>query len=141
MPFYACKLPHGLRVEANGKFVTLRGANTGTRLDLVDPNGIPVDNANRYHGYGITEISDDGVKTFTAWADSVTYNGGVKENGKVENPFPALENGSILGPFKTREDAQKEIRDVEGIVVTGFEGIDTEKEAKKKGGVQKREDD
>lgn len=141
MPIIACKLPHGLKIEHDGAEITLLGANIGENLQLISPNGAPLDNSRRVNGYGLTEITEAQAETFRQWSDAMTYNNGQKADGKLFRPFPALDNGSILGPFKTIADAQRETASVGGIVVTGFEGVDPVAEAKKKGGVSKRTDD
>ncbi len=137
MPFYASKLPHGLEVDHAGKTVILAGANIGEELDNPSKNGSPRENRRRVYGFGLTELSEAQTETFEAWRKSVTLRDGVKLPGG----FPAFDNGSILGPFKSRSDAEKECGAISAIVQTGFEGVDPEKEAKKKGGVETVKDD
>lgn len=129
MAIFACKLPHGLQISHGGKTIVLRGANIGESIALVSPNGLPADNADRSHGYGLTTVPDDHVEAFNDWANAVTYKNGKAADGKLQDPFAALENGSILGPFKTMTDARKECESMATAVKTGFEGLDAEKEA------------
>lgn len=128
MPVIACKLPHGLTIQHNGEAITLVGANIGEDLEHVSRNGSPNDNAGRVHGFGLTTINDRQVAAFTDWSNIVTYTNGKPADGKLSDPFVALENGSILGPFKTMDDARKECAAVAGVVSTGFEGLDPNKE-------------
>lgn len=131
MPFIACKLPAGLQIEHNGKTLVLVGANIGEDLENVSRNGRPNDNDRRVSGYGLTEVSNEQAAFFEEWAAAVTYKTGTKE--KLDHPFLALENGSIIGPFKTVDDARKEARGVSDLTTTGFEGLDEVEEAKKTG--------
>lgn len=133
MPFIACKLPAGLQIEHEGKTLVLVGGNIGEDLENVSRNGSPNDNENRVAGYGLTEVNVEQEATFVSWVNAVTYNDGKKENGKLTHPFAALENHSIVGPFKSKEDAKKECRALAGMVPTGFEGLDEKEEAKKTG--------
>lgn len=140
MPFYACKLPHGLEVESNGQTILLHGANIGEELDNPSKNGSPRENRSRVYGFGLTELTDRQTEAFEAWKKEVTHD-------KAGNPlrdggFPAFENGLILGPFKSRGDAEKECGAVASIVTTGFEGVDPVEEENKKTGtkVKTRED-
>lgn len=128
MPFIACKLPAGLQITHNGETIVLLGANIGENLGLVSANGSPLDHLNRASGYGLTEINDRQAEAFADWSDVVTYKDGVKANGKLADPFPALENGSILGPFKSKADAQKEASAMASMTISGFEGLDPSKE-------------
>lgn len=128
MPFIACKLPHGLRIQHQGKELLLVGGNIGEDLENVSRNGRPNDNEFRAHGYGLTEISEDDAKAFDDWKNAVTFKEGDKVKGKLADPFPALENGSILGPFKTKDEARKEAASLAAAVSTGFEGLDPEAE-------------
>lgn len=124
MPFIACKLPSGLKIDHDGETIILLGANIGENLANASLNGSPADNASRTSGYGVSQVTDKQAEAFKNWADGVTYVNGVPGDGKLRNPFPALENGSILGPFKTREEANKECAAMAGLVKTGFEGLD-----------------
>lgn len=128
MPVIACKLPNGLLIDHNGSRITLAGANIGEDLENVSRNGRPNDNSRRSHGYGLSEISDKDAEAFTDWVNQVTYKNGKPADGKLADPFPALENGSILGPFKTLDEARKEVASLASSVLTGFEGLDAEKE-------------
>lgn len=128
MPVIACKLPAGLNIRHAGKSIVLVGANIGEDLENVSRNGRPSDNASRCHGYGLTTVSEADADLFTDWANQVTYNNGKPADGKLAEPFPALENGSILGPFKSIDEARKECASIAGAVTTGFEGLDAEKE-------------
>ena len=128
MPFIACKLPNGLQITHNGETITLLGANIGENLGLVSANGLPLDHSSRASGYGLTEITDRQAEAFADWSNKVTYKDGVKEAGKLADPFPALENGSILGPFKSEADARKEVVATASMVTSGFEGLDPSKE-------------
>jgi len=133
MPFVACKLPAGLQIEHKGNILILLGANIGEDLASVSRNGRPNDNASRVAGYGLTELDNGKTETFEDWKNAVTYKDGKKEAGKLDHPFLALENHSIVGPFKTIDDARKECRALSGMIETGFEGLDEEAEAKKTG--------
>lgn len=128
MPVIACKLPAGLTIQHAGRSITLAGANIGEDLENVSRNGRPNDNGRRAHGFGLTEISAEDAEAFTDWANQVTYNNGKPADGKLSHPFPALENGSILGPFKSIDEARKEVASIAGSISTGFEGLDAEKE-------------
>jgi len=128
MPFIACKLPHGLRIQHQGKEILLVGGNIGEDLENVSRNGRPNDNEMRAHGFGLTEVSAADADVFEDWRNKVTYNEGAKEKGKLAHPFPALENGSILGPFKTKDEARKEAASLASSVSTGFEGLDPDAE-------------
>ena len=136
MAFYASKLPHGLKIEHDGQTVILNGANIGEDLANPSNNGSPREHRRRLYGYGLTELPTAKAEAFEAWKLSVT----TKDGQKVANGFAALENGAILGPFRSIADAEKEIAAMSGIVTTGFEGVDPVKEAKKKDGVKTRED-
>lgn len=136
MPVFACKLPNGLDVRHQGKSIVLLGANIGEDLGAVSKNGLPSDNASRSHGYGLTTLSDDDANTLADWINQVTYKDGKKANGKLAEPFAPLENGSILGPFGSIEEARKETATLASSIVTGFEGLDAEKEAEKADGVK-----
>lgn len=139
MSFYACKLPHGLEVESNGQTIVLLGANIGEELDNPSKNGSPRENRARVYGFGLTELNDRQTEAFEAWKTEVTTKDGkpLRDGG-----FPAFENGLILGPFKSRADAEKECAAVSSIVTSGFEGVDPVEEEKKKTGtkVTTRED-
>lgn len=139
MSFYACKLPHGLEVESNGQTIILHGANIGEETDNPSKNGEPRENRMRVYGFGLTELNDRQTEAFEAWKTEVTTKDGqpLRDGG-----FPAFENGLILGPFKTRADAEKECAAVASIVTTGFEGVDPVEEEKKKTGtkVESRKD-
>lgn len=129
MPFVACKLPAGLQIDAYGQVIILHGANIGEDIENVSKNGSPGDNPFRTHGYGLTELNPAQAEAFEKWSNDVTYVNGDKPAGKkLAAPFPALENGSILGPFKTIDDARKESATLASAVTTGFEGLDPEKE-------------
>lgn len=127
MPFYACKLPHGLEIEKDGQTVVLVGANIGEELDNVSKNGSPRENRRRVYGFGLSELNDRQAAAFEAWKAEVTEgpNGG----------FPAFESGAILGPFKNAKDAEAECATLASAITTGMEGVDPEAEAKKKGPV------
>ena len=131
MPFYACKLPHGLHVDHQGTTIILHGGNIGEELDNPSKNGSPRENRQRVYGFGLTEVSDKQGEAFESWRTEVTTH----EGQKIKDGFVAFENGSILGPFKSRADAEKECAAVYSIVQTGFEGVDPEVEAAKKKGV------
>lgn len=126
MPVIACKLPNGLQIQHEGKTLVLHGANIGERLANVSPNGDLDDGTLRSGGFGLTEVKDSEAELFSAWAKAVTY----KEDGttKLNEPFPALENGSILGPFKSMDEARRECSTLASSVETGFEGLDPEAE-------------
>lgn len=128
MAFIACKLPHGLTICHGLARIVLLGSNVGEDLENVSRNGLPNDNARRVAGFGITELDSAKVEVFEKWAAAVTYKEGDKAKGKLDDPFPALENGSILGPFKTLDEARKECASLSGQIVTGTEGLDPEKE-------------
>lgn len=128
MPFYASKLPTGLKVEHGGQTVILNGANIGEELDSVSKNGAPRENRMRVHGYGLTDMTPPQADAFEGWRKEVTL---TKDGMKVVGGFQGFENGSILGPFKSWSDAEKECSAMSGLVTTGFEGVDPEKEAKK----------
>lgn len=128
MAIFACKLPNGIAIRHNEKIITLAGANVGETLANVSLNGSPSDNARRAHGYGLTEVSNALVETFNDWAAKVTYKNGNPADGKLAEPFPALDNGSILGPFRTMDEARRECASIAGAVTTGFEGLDPEAE-------------
>mgnify|MGYP000753495413 CR=1 FL=1 len=139
MSFYACKLPHGLEVETGGQTIILHGANIGEEIDNPSKNGSPRENRARVFGFGLTELNDRQTEAFEAWKTEVTTKDGkpLRDGG-----FPAFENGLILGPFKSRADAEKECAAVASIVTTGFEGVDPVEEENKKTGtkVKTRED-
>lgn len=137
MPFYACKLPHGLEVEHNGQTIILCGANIGEELDNPSKNGSPRENRQRLYGFGLTELNDKQAEAFEAWKASVTTDG---EGKKIADGFVAFDNGSILGPFKNYKDAESECQALASAITTGFEGVDPDVEAKKKTGVKTRED-
>ena len=120
----ACKLPNGLQIDHNGETLVLVGANIGEDLEAVSRNGSPADNPSRSHGYGLTTLNDKQAEAFADWANKVTYKGGKADGGKLDNPFPALENGSILGPFKSMDEARKETASMATSVTTGYEGLD-----------------
>lgn len=128
MPIIACKLPTGLSIQHKGKTLVLKGGNSGEKLQNVSENGDPTDNAFRASGFGLTEISDSDAELFADWSNAVTYKDGKAANGKLDHPFKPLENGSILGPFKTIDEARKEVVAVSDGVTTGFEGLDPSKE-------------
>lgn len=139
MPVIACKLPAGLQIMHGGRSIVLAGANIGENLESVSRNGSPTDNDRRSHGFGLSEISDTDAEVFTDWVNQVTYKNGKPADGKLAEPFLALENGSILGPFKSLDEARKEVASIASSVTTGFEGLDseaegveTDKDAKKK---------
>lgn len=132
MSFYACKLPHGIHVEHNGTTIILAGGNIGEEIENPSKNGAPRENRQRVYGFGLTEISDTQTEAFEAWKKEVTMHNGQK----VKDGFLAFDNGSILGPFKTRGDAEKECAAVASIVTTGFEGVDPEAEEAKKSNVK-----
>lgn len=134
---YACNLPHGLEIHHHGQLVTLHGANIGEELDNPSKNGSPRDNRTRVYGFGLTELNDAQAEAFESWKTEVTT-----KDGKplADGGFPAFENGNILGPFKSRADAEKEVAALASIVQTGFEGVDPEAEKDKKGGVTTRKD-
>lgn len=128
MPVIACKLPHGFQIEHKNAIITLVGANIGEDLANVSKNGQPNDNASRAYGYGLTTVSEAQATAFEDWSNAVTFNNGNPGDGKLAHPFKALENGSILGPFKTDAEARKEVAAISGAVITGFEGLDPAKE-------------
>lgn len=128
MPFIACKLPSGLQIDHNGETIVLLGANIGENLAQVSANGLPSDNASRASGYGLTEVNDKQAAAFEDWSNQVQYVNGDKAAGKVPEPFPALDNGSILGPFKSKDEARKEAALMSSAVASGFEGLDPAKE-------------
>lgn len=128
MPVIACKLPHGLDIRHEGKRLVLLGANIGEDLEQPSRNGSPADNTNRAFGYGLTTITADQAEFFTRWSNAAQFIGGDPAKGKVEDAFPALSNGAIEGPFKDKTEAIREIGAMVGVVVTGFEGLDPEKE-------------
>jgi len=132
MPVIACKLPNGLQITHEGQTIVLVGSNIGERLENVSPNGRLDDNNHRSGGFGLTEVSDRQADAFAAWAKAVTMD---ENGGKLAEPFPALENGSILGPYKSFDEARKECTAMSDAVATGFEGLDPEKE-----GVEKNDD-
>lgn len=133
MSFIACKLPSGLVIDHNGQHITLVGGNIGEDLGNVSRNGQPNDNEGRTAGYGITELNNAQSAAFEDWKNQVTYTNGREADGKLAQPFAAFENHSIVGPFKSRDEARKEARALSGMVPTGFEGLDEEEEAKKTG--------
>lgn len=120
----ACKLPNGLVVRHAGEEITLKGANIGENLRNPSENGNPNDNRDRAYGYGLTELSDKQGEVFADWAKVVTFKNGNPTDGKLAEPYPALENGSILGPFKSKDEAIKEVTTLASSVSTGFEGLD-----------------
>lgn len=128
MSFVACKLPAGLRIDHMGEVIVLHGANIGEDLENVSRNGRPNDNQLRSYGFGLTELDDKKTEAFEAWKSAVTYKEGKKEAGKLAEPFAALENGSIQGPFKSIDDARKEVATLHSAVTTGTEGVDPDKE-------------
>jgi len=125
----ACKLPHGLTIVHKNKRMTLRGANIGEDLENVSRNGRPNDNVLRAAGFGLTYLDNDGVELFNDWSAAVTYKGGKKANGKLDFPFVALENGSILGPFESVDEARRECGDLSPAIKTGTEGLEPENES------------
>lgn len=133
MSVVACKLPAGLEVTHNGQTIVLVGSNIGEDLENVSRNGRPNDNERRVAGYGLTELDTAKTAAFEDWVNVVSYTNGKKEDGKLAHPFAALENGSIIGPFKTIDDARKECKLLSSSIETGFEGLDEEEEAKKTG--------
>jgi hypothetical protein len=133
MSFYACKLPHGLHVEHEGTTIILHGGNIGEELENPSKNGSPRENRQRVYGFGLTELSDKQTDAFESWRKEVTTG---PDGAKIKDGFVAFDNGSILGPFKTRAEAEKECGAVSSIVTTGFEGVDPEVEAAKKTGVK-----
>ena len=135
MPVIACKLPHGLTVIHNSQKLALVGGNIGEDLENVSRNGRPNDNSRRAGGFGLTVLNDAGAALFSSWAAAVTYKGGQKANGKLAEPYAAIENGSILGPFADEAEAIRECGALSGSIVTGTEGLDPEAE-QKKGGVE-----
>lgn len=131
MPFVACKLPAGLTIQPlSGEPINLRGPND-SGSSVLAPNGITFDTEDRAAGYGLTQLTDDQAARFVAWSDSVT----TKDGKPVAQPFLPLDNGSILGPFKSKDEARKEAQAVHAMVSTGFEGIDpaTDQEMKAAG--------
>lgn len=136
MPVIACKLPHGLDIRHKGLSLKLRGANSGENLAMPSANGMATDNAFRSAGFGLTEVNGSALELFTDWQNAGLYTGGQKTNGKLAEPFAALVNGSIMGPFKTIDEARLEVLGISDAIVTGAEGLDAEEEAKKPGGVQ-----
>lgn len=128
MPVIACKLPAGLTICHKGQRITLVGANIGEDLENVSRNGRPNDNKARESGFGLTTLSDSDALLFADWSNAVTYVDGKKDAGKLADPFVALHNGAILGPFKSIDEARRECASVAGAVLTGMEGLDPEKE-------------
>lgn len=124
MPVIACKLPAGIDIRHKNQRILLAGANIGEDLENPSKNDSPSDNRRRASGYGLTEITADQAAVFTDWCNQATYRDGDKAKGKLDNPFPALENGSILGPFKSFEEARKECDALASSIETGFEGAD-----------------
>jgi hypothetical protein len=120
----ACKLPNGLVIRHAGQEITLKGANIGENLRNPSENGNPNDNKDRAYGYGLTELSDKQAEVFADWAKAVTFRNGDPAAGKLAEPYPALESGAIMGPFKSRDEAIKELTTLAGSVSTGFEGLD-----------------
>lgn len=128
MPFVACKLPAGLKIDHNGETITLAGANIGENLRNPSDNGNPQDNVRRAFGFGLTQLNDRQTAAFQDWKGKMTFKNG-KDGEKLTEPFPALENNSIMGPFNTEAEARKEVADLHTLVRTGTEGLDPEKEA------------
>lgn len=122
MPFIACKLPHGLSVRHEGKTLDLNGPNEGS--DPLDPmkNGAQVDSGIASAGYGLTQVTDDQVALFNSWKKAMLFASDGKT--KLNEPFVALENGSIMGPFGSIDEARAECQAMSDMVRTGFEGID-----------------
>ncbi len=102
----------------------MKGANIGENLRNPSENGAPTDNRDRAYGYGLTELSDGQAETFADWSKVVTFKNGDPAAGKLAEPYPALENGAILGPFKNKDEAIKELTTIASAVTTGFEGLD-----------------
>lgn len=129
--FVACKLPHGLSIRHNGRVLNLYGANEGYDPTFLAPNGRSNDTERKSGGFGLTELTGDDAAAFEDWANRVTYKDGKKENGKVAEPFGALESGSIL-MFKSEAEARKETKAMAEAITTGTEGIDpaTDKQMK-----------
>lgn len=128
MSVIACKLPAGLQIQHAGRVIVLAGANIGEDLENVSRNGNPSDNSRRIHGFGLTELKDADAEVFQDWVNQVTYKNGKPGDGKLADPYPALENGSILGPFKSIDEARAEVTSIASSISTGFEGLDGEKE-------------
>lgn len=135
MTVVACKLPAGLEIHHNGRRIVLHGANIGEDLENVSRNGSPNDNQMRAFGYGLTELNPADTEAFQDWVGQVTFKDG-KSGEKLAEPFAALENGAIMGPFKDRGEAIKEIGTLHSSVLTGMEGLDPAKE-----GVQDSDDE
>ncbi|MET0372729.1 MAG: hypothetical protein ABW128_00565 [Rhizorhabdus sp.] len=132
--FVACKLPHGLTIKHNGQTINLNGANEGYDAADLARNGVPRDGENRSGGFGLTELTGDQAAAFDDWVNRVTYTNGKKDDGKLAEPFGALENGSIL-TFKSESEARKETKAMADAITTGTEGIDpaTDKQMKAAG--------
>lgn len=124
MPFYACKLPHGVEIDHDGKKIVLVGANIGEKLEHVSPNGLLDDSRRRSHGFGITELDSARAEALEAWR-AINAPKGTKSG------FIAFENGSIMGPFKSRNELEKEVGSLYSVIKTGVEGVDPEEEKKK----------
>jgi hypothetical protein len=128
MPVIACKLPHGLTIRHNDARVTLLGANYGEALANPSLNGTPNNNERRFNGFGLTDLSTTQLEVFTSFKNAVTFKNGKPADGKLRNPSPLFENGIILGPFKSVEEARQEINTIGSSITTGTEGLDPVKE-------------
>lgn len=125
----ACKLPHGLSISHQGETIVLAGANDGVDAEM----------RHRDDRFALTELTDAQSDAFLAWTNEATYKRdkagkAVKENGKLDEPFLAIENGSIMW-FKNRDDAKKEMGALVTSIQTGVEAIDpaSDKEMKAAG--------
>ena len=134
MPFIACNLPHGIRLDlADGRALTLLGANIGENLQMVSPNGSPSENRSRRYGYGITELTGQQTEAFTMYRNSALYENGDPKGKKLAHPMLAFESGAIVGPFASYAELEAEVSTLAGIVTTGFEGVDPDKAMEKLG--------
>lgn len=134
--FFICKLPHGLTISHKGSSVELRGANSSFNAStpIIGLNNLDGD----AYGFGITELNDKDAATVEDWAASVTLvldSDGKPTKTKLADPYPALDNGSIQGPFASEADAREEAKLLGSAVRTGFEPVDpdTDREMKAAG--------
>lgn len=137
MTIVAVKLPHGLQVTTAGRVINLNGPNEGYDPDNLPKNGALRDDAAVSAGYGLTELKGDDDKAFARWVNDVTFKDGDKTKGKLDEPFKALENGSIM-TFASMSDARAELKSISESVVTGFEGLG--QEDIKKAGIEQNPD-
>lgn len=121
----ACKLPHGLTIRHKGQEINLNGPNEGYDPTYLAPNGRVNDGEKRSGGFGLTELTGEKADAFNDWVNSVTYKNGKAAEGKLAEPFLALENGQIMS-FKDEKSARDETKTMSDAIVTGTEGIDPE---------------